>query len=176
MLRPPMKSMCVPWVAAPLLLLSVLVSHGHGVEYSCLGADNILDTIADIPSKECSQLCQDTMGCVLYTWLEQDTSTTLDSPTILNPITMANTSSDSVSLTPTFTSSSYSCLLYSHCELVFDGCPCSSCSCSTGLSPSDTTCFSSSLPELEGAWSCSSTPLSLSCSLECAPGYVPSPR
>ena len=71
-------------------------------------------------------------------------------------------------------SSTY-CLLYSHCELVTPGCPCAHCTtCSSGLT-SNLPCTAPQAPQL-GQWSCSSSLLALTCSLECGPGLVPGPR
>ena len=67
------------------------------------------------------------------------------------------------------------CILYSFCDLVVEGCPGDPMStCSSG-SPSNDSCSVPSSQQ-DASWSCSSTPISLSCNLQCPPSYVPYPR
>ena len=147
----------------PILLLPTASSEEVG-EFSCLGEDHLLTMLHDVAGEgECGALCGDTQGCAVWTWESYPSE---------HPGFTFNTS---ISM-HTFSSSSTYCLLYSSCTVVAPGCPCLLCtSCTTGLSPSSSPCTSPS-PTSQGSWWCTSTPLSLSCTLSCSPGMVAAPR
>ena len=122
------------------LLVVLKISVSQEKELTCLGLDNTLSQLSDIPSiAECLYVCQDTDTCIFYTYTDQGGH----------------------------------CILYSYCDLVLDGCPGDS-PCYSG-SPNNASCNAPPAPEL-GTWSCSSTTMSTTCTLQCQASYTPYPR
>ena len=76
----------------------------------------------------------------------------------------------------TFTPGQGDCILYSYCDLVLQGCPGSSSPPCYSGSPYTTPCHPPPATVDHGTWSCSTTTVSTTCTLECLASYAPYPR